>query len=81
MPHPQYKVFVDGEYIASTKYALEAAVLAGLRMDSDVRYGGHARKNIIWKEGEEGFSACESWDKAASIMVSRVRTFVQAQAR
>ena len=57
-----------GGHVASTKDALEAAMLvACMGKGSDVR----TKDDIVWTEGDEEFSAAESYDRAAEIMEKR----------
>lgn len=67
---PEWKVYRDGEYIAACKHAEDAAALVALS-GGDVRHG-HRKADIVWREGAEAFSAGESYDGAARIMVQRV---------
>lgn len=64
---PKWKVYRNGEYIGSTKYAEDAAALVAMS-GGEVRYG-HSK--IVWREGQEQHSAGESYDGAANLM--RVR--------
>lgn len=64
---PQWKVYRDGEYVGSCKYAEDAAALVGVS-------GGtvkHGHSLIVWREGAEEFSAADSYDGAALIMEQR----------
>lgn len=67
---PEWKVYRNGEYIAACKHAEDAAILVSAA-GGDVRHG-HRTADIVWREGAEEFSAAESYDGAASIMVARV---------
>lgn len=69
---PKWKVYRNGEYIASCKYADDAAALVSLG-------GGivkHDHSLVVWNEGAESFSAGESYDGAAKIMQDRVRASI-----
>ena len=68
---PMYKVYKsDGTYIAACKYLEDAAMLVSSHGEgSTVRYG---HRFIIWNEGQEGFAAADSFDKAAMIMAERI---------
>lgn len=66
---PQFKVYDKGEYVASVKTTILAAILAGT-IQGVVKYG-HGK--IIWREGLEEIEAGNSYDGAASIMNQRVR--------
>ncbi|MEF8794418.1 hypothetical protein [Thiohalorhabdus sp.] len=63
---PPFKIFSpSGDYIASTKYAADAVLLAGLYGDgARVRWPSTGGK-IIWQEGWEATSGAESADTAA----------------
>ena len=68
----RFKIYsVDDEYIASAKYPIHAATLIGINASGTVR-DGHKKKDIIWNEGFEEFSAAESYHGAALIMVERI---------
>ena len=72
---PKWKVFVDDEYIASCKYAEDAAALVGARGPCDdgsvqVRYG-HSKRYTVWRDGLEDIEAAESYDVAAETMIER----------
>lgn len=67
---PVWKVYdVNGEYTAATKSADDAAMLVGARAGGTVRY---KHRKIVWREGHEEFSAADSWDGAAMVMVERL---------
>lgn len=64
---PQWKVYRNGEYIGCCKYGEDAAALVAVA-------GGvvkHGHSLVVWKEGEEAFSAGESYDGAAEVMEKR----------
>lgn len=68
---PRLKVFSsDGEYIASVKYYEDAAALASMRGDGTQVRAGHGG-TVLWHEGTEEFSAGESYDDAAQVMLER----------
>lgn len=70
----KYKVYDhDGEFIASTRHAMHAAMLAGMAPDSEVKYGGHQEWRLIWTEGYETVLASDSYDDAAAIMERRIQ--------
>ena len=69
---PRYKIYnAAGEYKAAVHDPEDAAVLMSAWGAGTVR-DGHARKDIVWTEGEEEFSAGESYDAAAKVMRERV---------
>lgn len=64
---PQWKIYRNGEYVAACKYAEDAAVLVSVS-------GGivkHGHSLIVWREGEEEFSAGDSYDRAGDVMRDR----------
>lgn len=66
---PTYKVIhPNGEYIAATKYPVDAAVLvAAYGKGARVK----ARDRIVWHEGKESFPAGESYDRVATVIIRR----------
>ena len=66
---PQYKCYLNNEYLASTKHLEDAAVLVAAWSGGEVRYGHNF---VLWTEGKEVFSAGESYDGAADIMQRRL---------
>ena len=69
---PRWKVYRDGEYVASCKYVEDAAALIGVSNCGEVRDGDNGRK-VVWREGREAFSAADSYDGVAEVVHSRVR--------
>lgn len=65
---PIWKVYREKEYIASCKYAEDAAALCVIQNKGTVRYG---HNKIVWVEGHEDFSAGDSYQGAAEIMFKR----------
>lgn len=66
---PEWKVYRGKEYIGCCKYPDDAAALVSLG-------GGivkHGHSLVVWTEGSEEFSAGESYDGAARIMLARLR--------
>lgn len=72
MATPDLKVFDPaGEYVASCKRYEDAACLAGMYGEgAEIRFG-HSKKETIWREGFEEFSAADSYDRAARVMSAR----------
>ena len=71
---PRWKVYSsDGEYLASCKYPLHAAMIVGAHSDGTVR-DGHRAKDIVWNEGAEEFPASESWDSAEAVILRRAQS-------
>lgn len=73
---PPYKVFRNGEYVASVKYLEDAAALCSVSGKGSVVKLGHSK--VIWTEGEEEIDAGDSYDEAADIMQRRVDALLQA---
>lgn len=67
---PEWKIYRNGNYVACCKHAEDAAALVSL--SGGIVKNGHTL--IVWKEGAEAFSAGESYDGAAEIMHSRLRS-------
>lgn len=67
---PRWKVYREGEYVASCKYVEDAAALIAMTGGGDIRDGYNARK-IVWREGHETFSAADSYDGVAQIVHER----------
>jgi hypothetical protein len=64
------KVYQQTEYMAALKHAKDAAAMVALYgPGSTIRIGHHL---VVWREGEENFSAAESYDRVASIVKSRL---------
>lgn len=69
---PKYKVFnPSGEYVASCKYAADAAAIVAAYGDGAKIKLGHAQ--VLWVEGEEAIEAGDSYDEVASIVHARER--------
>ncbi len=71
---PEWKVYravasSGSEYVASCKYAEDAAALVAVLGDgATIRY---RHKLIVWTEGEENVSAGDSYDAVATIAHER----------
>jgi hypothetical protein len=70
---PELKIYnSQGEYIGCLKHYEDAAcICASYGSGATVRYG-HQKRNTIWKEGAEEFSAGESYDRSGDKMRRRV---------
>ena len=69
--NPNFKVYSpQGEYIASCKYAEDAATLCGMYGDGTIVRYRHSL--ILWRQGQENVHADESLDVAADIMLKRL---------
>lgn len=69
---PVWKVYRDGEFVGSCKYPEDAAALVSLGGEKAMVKYDHSL--IVWREGQEEFSADESYDSAAAVMRDRVKT-------
>ena len=71
---PKYKVYRYGKYIASCKYAEDAAALVAGHAGAQIR-AGHSggSKGALWTEGAEYFSAGDSFDGVAELVAMRER--------
>lgn len=67
---PDYKIYRDKKYVGCCKYPEDAAVMVSV-CGGDVRWG-HSPAWTLWREGEEKFSAGESYDRAAMEMHARL---------
>lgn len=69
---PSLKVFnSQGEYVGCLKHYEDAAcIVASYGSGASVRFG-HSKRNTLWKEGSEEFSAGESYDRAGNVMRER----------
>lgn len=69
---PHLKIYNSvGDYIGCVKHYEDAACLiASYGAGAEVRLG-HSRKHVLWREGDEGFPAGESYDGAGAIMRER----------
>lgn len=69
---PRLKVYdFDGEYVASFKYAEDAAQFVALKLDGTTIRDGHRVCDTVWKEGKDGY-ASEDFHKAARVILRRV---------
>lgn len=71
---PAFKIYTkSGEYIAACKHAEDAAAIVALNGDgATIRYG-HAKRDIVWTEGEAGDgAAAESYDHVAEVAHQRI---------
>lgn len=67
---PDFKIYRDKEYVGCCKYAEDAAALVAVS-GGEVRWG-HSSAWVLWREGQEGFPAGESYDSAAQMMRDRL---------
>jgi hypothetical protein len=66
---PAFKVYRDGEYIASCKHPEDAAMIIAGTGSGQVK---HRHGKLLWDEGQEEIAAGESYDRAAKIMLDRL---------
>lgn len=70
---PNLKVYnPSGEYVAACKYGEDAAQIVSSYGDGATVRDGHNKKSTVWTEGSEDFSAGESFDSAALLMIQRI---------
>jgi hypothetical protein len=73
---PPWKIYEPGpdgalQYVGAVKRPEYGAMLvACLDEGAEVRFG-HSSRAVVWTEGAEEFSAADSYDGAAEIMVTR----------
>lgn len=69
----QLKLYTrSNKYIAAFDYPSDAAILlAALGEGTTLRYG-HAKRDIVWHEGQEETSANESYDVVAEVVKARI---------
>jgi hypothetical protein len=60
----------DGEWMASARYAEDAARIVDLFEGGSVRY--YPLNLVVWIDGREDQPASESWDHAAEVINQRV---------
>jgi len=66
---PRLKVYsADGQYLASFKYAEDAACLVAMRGNASTIREGHS--TVVWLEGVDGIAA-ESYDALAEVVYHR----------
>lgn len=75
---PGLKVFnPSGEYVASCKFAEDAAAIVAIYGDgAQIRFG-HRPKDVVWTEGSEEHPASESFDGVALVVAGRVAARAQ----
>ena len=62
-----WKVYRDGEMVASLRYAEEAAAVVALGGAAVIKVNGR----IVWREGREAQPAGESYDYVAALCRAR----------
>ena len=73
---PKWKVYRNGQYVAACKHPDDAAVLVSAS-GGEVR-ADHSPKWTVWREGQEEFSAGESYGRAAEVMLERLQDLKEA---
>jgi len=71
---PLWKVFnPSGEYVASCKYAEDAAAIVGSYSGGEIR-AGHSKSLTVWREGfEDAGTATDSYDTVATVCNERLQ--------
>lgn len=72
---PPWKVFSpSNEYLGSLTHAEDAAALVAIQGNgATIRFASHAKRDTLWTEGAEAFSAAESYDETARVLDERRR--------
>lgn len=72
---PRYKVVnPEGEYVASFKYLEDASMLVSVLGEKTKVYDSVvAKRNLLWTEGAEEFSAGDSADRFGAVCDGRAR--------
>ena len=71
MSAPRIKVFdASGKYQASTHDYAAASALMGLYGEGATVRLGHAKKDVIWTEGQDGLAA-DNYDVLAGVIAQR----------
>ena len=60
-----YKIYRNGEFVASCKQAEDAAAICGMTTGTVVKF---RHRQIIYREYEDAPLAGDSWDAAAALM-------------
>jgi hypothetical protein len=68
MPGLDYKVYRDGELVATCRYEEEAAAIIAMASAGQIKYGGR----IVWNEGAEDQPASESFDHVSEVITKRI---------
>ena len=70
---PALKVYTaDGEYVASCRYAEDAAAIVATYGDGATIRNGHRRRDTVWTEGAEATRAGESFDLVTVVVNGRI---------
>jgi hypothetical protein len=79
---PILKVFnAEGEYVASCKYAGDAACLISMYGDGAQIRLGHSKKSVLWDEGNEFHPAADSYDFVAEVVDHRITEICKSIAK
>ena len=68
---PPFKVYRAGEYVASCKYAEDAAAIAGMGGERVLVKYHH--KQVLYDHDADGQVASNSWDEAGELIRARLR--------
>lgn len=75
---PRFKAFTPSdEYTACFKHLEDAAAFVAYLGEGATIRDGHSKKLTLWTEGSEEFSANESFDGAAEVMLKRIKARIQ----
>ncbi len=69
---PIYKVYRDGEYVASCKHTEDAAAICGMGGEKVMVKLNH--RKVIYDHSKDNEIASDSWDEAAEIMRARSKS-------
>lgn len=73
LPIAMLKIYsAKGDFLGSLVYAEDAAAVVALQGVGATIRNGHARRNVVWHEGEEDQPAGESYDFVAEVIASRM---------
>ena len=74
---PEWKVYnASKEYIAACKYSEDAAALVSCNGEGGTIRHGHGK--VLWTEGAESFSAGDSYDETARVVMERHQRNLEA---
>lgn len=72
---PNLKIYSPHHgYIGCVKFGEDAACLVALQGNGATIRDGHNKRDTVWTEGSEDFSAAESYDRVATIIKDRIES-------
>jgi hypothetical protein len=72
-PEALLKIYsAQGDFLGSAVYAEDAAAMVAVQGAGATIRNGHAKRNVVWHEGEEEQPAGESYDFVAQTIESRM---------